>query len=383
MTARPVDLRRLEAEAAAAIGRGDGQAALSPLRALSYHRPNDPAVWMYLGEAARLAGDDATLGEAADRLLVLQPRTVRALVWKGDVLERAGDGRLAAGFYGRAVESAGRMDSVPTSLQPEIDRARLAVERLDASFAGHLDRNLAPDAGPRVRRAADILAGRATIHLQQPTQFYLPGLAQREFFERDEFAWAGEVELATPAIRAELGAALGVSELFSPYLTSDHGGVPRDRTAVTDSHDWSALHLMDSGEVRPDMAARFPATLAALANAPLCRVRGRAPTIMFSLLKAGARIPPHHGVMNARLICHLPLLVPGEGKLRVGGEARGWTEGQLLIFDDSIEHEAWNDADQNRVVLIFDVWRPDVTDEERKGVASVFGAVDSYGADPA
>lgn len=379
MSVTAVNLRQLEATAAAAIGRGDGQAALGPMQTLSEHRPDDPAVWMYLGEAARLAGDDATLGTAADRLLALQPRAVRALIWKGDVLERGGNVRLACGFYSRAVRSAETMDPVPASLQPELLRASEAVERLEAVFADHLDRALSVNSSSRLRRAADILAGRASIHLQQPTQFYLPGLAQREFFERKEFAWAGEVELATPAIRAELGAALGEQGLFSPYLTSDHGEVPRDRTAVTDSADWSALHLMDKGEVKPDMAERFPATLAALTNAPLCRVPGRAPTVMFSLLKAGARIPPHHGVMNARLICHLPLLVPGEGKLRVGGEARGWTEGQLLIFDDSIEHEAWNEANEDRVVLIFDVWRPDVTEDERAGVAAVFGAVDDYG----
>lgn len=379
MSVTAVNLRQLEATAAAAIGRGDGQAALGPMRTLSEHRPDDPAVWMYLGEAARLAGDDATLGTAADRLLALQPRAVRALIWKGDVLERGSNARLACGFYSRAVRLAETMDPVPASLQPELLRASEAVERLEAVFADHLDRALSVNSSSRLRRAANILAGRASIHLQQPTQFYLPGLAQREFFERKEFAWAGEVELATPAIRAELGAALGEQGLFSPYLTSDHGEVPRDRTAVTDSADWSALHLMDKGEVKPDMAERFPATLAALTNAPLCRVPGRAPTVMFSLLKAGARIPPHHGVMNARLICHLPLLVPGEGKLRVGGEARGWTEGQLLIFDDSIEHEAWNEANEDRVVLIFDVWRPDVTEDERAGVAAVFGAVDDYG----
>ena len=84
-------------------------------------------------------------------------------------------------------------------------------------------------------------------------------------------------------------------------------------------------------------------------------------------------------MINTRLICHLPLLIPGEGKLRVGNEARGWTEGQLLIFDDTIEHEAWNDADEDRVVLIFDVWRPELTATERDGVAAVFDAVDAYG----
>jgi aspartyl/asparaginyl beta-hydroxylase (cupin superfamily) len=100
---------------------------------------------------------------------------------------------------------------------------------------------------------------------------------------------------------------------------------------------------------------------------------------LFSLLRPGVRIPPHTGYTNARLICHLPLIVPEGCGLRVGNEVRAWTTGETLIFDDSIEHEAWNSSDRLRVVLLFDIWRPELTEEERKLVATLLAAVGTFG----
>jgi aspartyl/asparaginyl beta-hydroxylase (cupin superfamily) len=83
------------------------------------------------------------------------------------------------------------------------------------------------------------------------------------------------------------------------------------------------------------------------------------------------------------LICHLPLIVPDGCGLRVGAEVRHWSEGEALIFDDSIEHEAWNTSDALRVVLLFDIWRPELSADERELVAATLAAVASYGGNPA
>jgi aspartyl/asparaginyl beta-hydroxylase (cupin superfamily) len=101
---------------------------------------------------------------------------------------------------------------------------------------------------------------------------------------------------------------------------------------------------------------------------------------LFSLLRPGARIPPHTGQINARLICHLPLIVPDGCGFRVGNEVRRWIEGETLIFDDTIEHEAWNNSGRLRVVLLFDIWRPELSLEERKLVAATLAAVGAYDA---
>jgi aspartate beta-hydroxylase len=101
--------------------------------------------------------------------------------------------------------------------------------------------------------------------------------------------------------------------------------------------------------------------------------------VLFSLLRPGAHIPPHNGYTNARLICHLPLIVPGNCALRVGNETRSWREGELMVFDDSIEHEAWNNSGELRAILLFDIWRPELTADERTLVGALLKSVDDYG----
>ena len=107
-------------------------------------------------------------------------------------------------------------------------------------------------------------------------------------------------------------------------------------------------------------------------QAPLAKIPGWGPTVMFSLLKAGSRILPHTGMFNTRLVCHLPLMIPEGCRFRVGNEVREWQEGRLLIFDDTIEHEAWNDSNEDRVVLIFDIWRPELSEQERLELTALF-----------
>lgn len=85
---------------------------------------------------------------------------------------------------------------------------------------------------------------------------------------------------------------------------------------------------------------------------------------------------------NTRLIGHLPLIVPPDCGFRVGNDTRQWQEGKAWLFDDSIEHEAWNGSDRPRVVLLFDIWRPELSAEERESVAALFEAVDEFGGVP-
>jgi len=78
----------------------------------------------------------------------------------------------------------------------------------------------------------------------------------------------------------------------------------------------------------------------------------------------------------------LPLIVPGNCQFRVGGEIREWREGEAFAFDDTIEHEAWNDSDRPRVVLIFDVWNPYLTKSERELLRAYYQVVDASGLNP-
>jgi aspartyl/asparaginyl beta-hydroxylase (cupin superfamily) len=103
-------------------------------------------------------------------------------------------------------------------------------------------------------------------------------------------------------------------------------------------------------------------------------VPGASPNAMFSLLAPRTRIPPHTGVANTRLVCHLPLIVPAECGFRCGATDIEWHVGKAFVFDDTIEHEAWNDSDELRVVLIVDLWAPSLSAGEREAVAAVIGA---------
>jgi len=320
---------------------------------------------------------------ALDRLLASDPRNVRALIQRADLYAAAGDARSASSFYLTAIRSA-PAGGVPRELATELARAKAACERYATDYRDHLLRSLAAkgfDPGrssARFSQSVDLILGQKRIYLQQPKYYYFPGLPQVQFYERSLFPWFDDVEAATADIRGELEAVLDQPGAFAPYVQG-HANRPRnDEMGMLNNPAWSAYYLWKNGEPVAENAARFPKTMRALGNAPLAHVPNRSPSILFSLLKPGAHIPPHNGLVNTRLICHLPVIVPGKCRFRVGNETHDWVEGKGWAFDDSIEHEAWNGSDRTRVILLFDVWRPELTEEERRLVVSLFEAIDAH-----
>jgi aspartate beta-hydroxylase len=99
---------------------------------------------------------------------------------------------------------------------------------------------------------------------------------------------------------------------------------------------------------------------------------------MFSLLKPKTRIPPHTGVSNVRLVTHVPLIIPEECGFRVGNTTRQWETGKAWVFDDTLEHEAWNDSDKLRVVLIFDIWHPQLNAAEREMITAMSAGMNAF-----
>lgn len=321
-----------------------------------------------------------------DALLDREPRNIEALVDKGDLRAAAGDIRAAAAFYKSALAAAEARGQLPMSLKPAIDRALAGLRGAEESFREHQEKSL--DASgfpvgrrpPRFQEALDLMNGLKTVtpQLQRPSSFYYPGLPQRRYFESSEFSWASSLEAATGAIREELIAELTRGgEGFAPYLVRDPKRPRYEFHGLHDNPAWSTLQLWEKGQPS-QLSDRFPKTMAAVGEVDLPHITVRAPNILFSKLGAGARIPPHHGMLNTRLVCHLPLIVPEGCGFRVGGEVRRWEEGKLLIFDDTIEHEAWNEGSSDRVVLIFDAWRPELDNDERAAVTALFEAVDNY-----
>ena len=348
----------------------------------------DSGVLLAQARAARERGDFAGLSVAADALLRLDPREPRALVMKGDALAGQGDDRSAMTFYGAALAMGRVLPSLSPDLRAELERAVRARAEGARRFEQGLRDGLAargfdPAASSsRFSASLELMTGRRQLYYQQPKFYMFPGLPQIEFQPRETVAWLAEVEAAAPAIRAELDAILAEPTLFAPYIEDRADRPANNQAGMLDNDAWSAVFLWKDGAEVPEIAERCPRTMQALAAAPLCRIPGRSPSILFSKLQAGAKIPPHHGLINPRLICHLPLVVPPGCGFRVGGEVREWREGQAWAFDDTIEHEAWNHSGRDRTILIFDVWKPEITAEEQDLIRALFATIDAGGGAP-
>jgi aspartyl/asparaginyl beta-hydroxylase (cupin superfamily) len=165
-----------------------------------------------------------------------------------------------------------------------------------------------------------------------------------------------------------------------PYVEYPDGVPLNQWKELNHSRRWGAYYLLKNGGRLEEHLARCPQTAALLAEAPLADVPGQAPTAFFSVLEPNTHIPAHTGVTNTRLVVHVPLVVPAGCRFRVGSETREWKAGSAWVFDDTIEHEAWNDSDQPRAILIIDTWNPFLTAVERELVsAATETVVDYYG----
>jgi aspartyl/asparaginyl beta-hydroxylase (cupin superfamily) len=373
-------------QAIEAMTRRDGATARRLLESIGVETMN-PASLFLLAQACRMDGDESAETSAIDRLLQAQPYHLGALLMKGAALDRIGDSDGAVAPYRAAVSVAQQVrqrgEKLPPMLAAEVDRAQQWVGRHIADRAARIDEALAGGGfGPgqrseRIDEALAILRGDLPIQLQEPTSFYFPGLPQRSFYEREEFEWVPALEAETGTIKAELEALLAAqTEQFEPYVAADadRSGGTAPNAHLAGSTNWSAYHLLKGGEPVEGHAEHFPATLAALERVPVPRIAGRSPMALFSLLKPGAHIRPHHGLFNFRLICHLPLIVPPDCTLRVGNQERSWSEGELLIFDDSMEHEARNRSDLQRVILLFEIWRPEISEADREALTLLLEA---------
>lgn len=324
--------------------------------------------------------------EEADALLAREPDNLAGLIAKGDFRLGAGDERAAVSFYQAARRAAALAGPLSPEMADELRRIEAAFDRSGDNFRAHLEAWLAAEGlGPESvsARFAEALAilfqeKEVRLELQRPSVFYFPGLPQRRYYERSEFPWLAALEAESDSICAELRALLEDEAGFTPYVRRQQNRPHHDFHGLLDNPRWSAFYLVEDGTINATNAARCPRTMAAFAGIPLCGMPGRTPSVHFSLLRPGTRLPPHSGMLNTRLICHLPLIVPENCGFRVGGETRRWENRRALIFDDSVEHEAWNDSTETRVILLFDIWRPELTELERRAVAAMFQAIDAY-----
>jgi aspartyl/asparaginyl beta-hydroxylase (cupin superfamily) len=374
---------RLIADADAAMATRDVKRATDCLEQAAELAPDDPALWMRIAGLRRATGQAAEALDAVHKALAIVPRDFMGLLMRASLLQRLG--RPEAGeAWGHALAQKPAA-GIPAHLEPVVDEA----EKHHAAWVGqkegalvkamaNAEKRADEESRKRIARFRSNALRRTRAYHSEPTDYQFPELAEREFHPRRLFPWIEEVEAATGTITEELRAVMASERAeLVPYVQFEEH-LPMDQwRPLNQSRDWTAIHLMQHGRLVEANARHCPETMALLKRVPQPVVPGASPNAMFSLLAPNTVIPPHVGISNTRLVCHLPLIVPEGCWFRVGAQTRYWKVGEAFVFDDTMEHEAANPTDELRIVLIFDVWHPDLSEVEREAVAALIGASDA------
>jgi aspartate beta-hydroxylase len=384
-----IDLDAGHADAHFALGfhafqRGNGPGASQHFRTAACAPGVSPGFQMTVAAALDRIGDLHGQLEVLDAILGTNPYFLPAMLKKATALAGLGQMPQAASCYRNALAMAGPDFNWPGDLRPALLEAQEFVAREAQDKLAWLarqvaDRATAPDTSVRMAEAMSILAGASKPYPHQPIMFHVPRLPATTFFDPALFPEVAQLEASTDAIRLELEHARRVApHLFQPYVRYKPGEPVNQWEKLNHSDDWAGMFVWKDGHLQEEAARLCPQTVAAFSALPMPVIEGFCPTVMFSALAPGARIPPHTGETNVRLVGHLPLIVPDGCRYRVGWDWRQWEVGKCLIFDDSIEHEAINDSTETRVVVLFDLWNPNLTQAERDLASALLVANRTY-----
>jgi len=374
------DSAALAEQADRAAAAGDLKTAENLLLKASEASPDDFDLILKIAAVQRGTGRPQLALANVHRALSLRPLDFTALLLRAALLGQLGEPD-ATEAWSNALAQRPEGELAP-ELRHVVAQAEARVEKWTAEREARMaaamhgaEAAADPEQRQRIQRFRTNVLRRTRHYHSEPTHFHFPGLAEREFFPRRLFPWLEALEQETDAMAAEMQAVVAAERAeLVPYVQyAEH--LPLDQwRELNNNRDWTAIHLLRNGETVEANAELCPRTMAVLAQCDQPRIRGGSPNAMFSLLAPGTAIPPHVGVNNARLVCHLPLVIPEGCWFRVGAEKRFWKRGEAFVFDDTIEHEALNPSDQLRVVFIFDVWHPELSDTEREAVIALIEA---------
>jgi len=390
----PDDVEALQFIASRHLVRGDALHAIALLLMAEQAQPENAGTLHQLGVAQIAAGHREAALRSLRRAVELGPSIFTARLRLGMALEEAGETHQALVAYFGAVNTAqaqGRWLSDATTTPGLRDAVRHAISFIDAGRRQLFDQVLAPlrqrygrTELSRVEDSLSIYLGEQAAAIpdarQKPKFLYFPGVPSQPYYPRERFPWQAELEANSAAIREELLGVLGDGRVLESFLQTDSSQDTADllRSSGSAAAAWDAYFFHRHGEHYAEHAERCPKTAGLLDNLPLAYVREHSPETLYSVLRPGTHILPHRGVTNTRLVTHLPLIVPADCALRVGGETHAWQEGRCVTFDDTFEHEAWNNSAETRVVLIIDSWNPDLSEIERLAIADLVAAIGDF-----
>ena len=371
------DSADLLANADRAAASGDLAQAQKLLKQAAAGAPDDVQLLLKLAAVSKAAGQPRAALAAVHQALTQSPLDFVALVLRASLLDALGDAEAGEAWNNALAQRP--TGGLPPPLAAAVaqgekrrDAWLLARElRMKAQMAA-VEAKAEAEERDRITRFRSNVLRRTRPYHSEPTHFHFPGLVEREFHPRRLFPWLDNLEAATDEIASEFKAVMAAERAeLVPYIQyAEHQPLAQWR-ALNKNSDWTAIHLVQNGRKVDANAEHCPRTLALLESVDQPAIRGAGPNAMFSLLAPNTAIPPHVGVNNTRLVCHLPLIVPEGCWFRVGAETRFWRLGEAIVFDDTIEHEALNPTDQLRVVFIFDVWHPQLSTIEREAVTAL------------
>jgi aspartate beta-hydroxylase len=387
----PDDVEALNVVALASVRDGKPVRAVALLERATRIDPNNPVSFHHLGRAHETLGNLQAAVMALAEAVRLKPDFYLSRLHYAALLERSGEADRSLFQFARALHDAqaqGRWAN-PETTQPGLQQLVVhAVQTVRGkrremlfAIADLLTAKYGRESMRRVEKCVRVYLNEEQVVSpdlrQQPTFLYFPDLPTTPYFDRSLFPWIPEFEAQTATIREELQRLLPSSDGRERVFTGDD--IERQNLRGTDvAPTWNGYYFYRHGVRRDDNCTACPVTSSALDRLPLSRVREHGPEVLFSVFTAGTHLLPHRGVTNTRLVGHLPLIVPEDCALNVGGEIHAWQEGRVVVFDDTFEHEAWNRSQQTRVVLIFDLWNPYLTEAEQAAVGDIVEAIGDF-----
>ena len=375
----PTDPEAANALGNLALASGDAQTACSLLTIATCSDPGQPALLFNLSAAKREIGDFTGSMAALDAAIAADPYFIQALFQRAILLEESGDPRGAARQFRDFLDTVPPEVAADPGFATTLERARSRVRADGEELAAAIANGGAPPSRRLAAGIANITTG-APLYRSEPTFLTVPELPAEPFLARADVPWLRTLEDCAATILDEAQGLLAAhgNRSFVPYVANPPGTALNQWRDLDHNLDWAALFLWKHGVKHVANCAAMPRTTALLETLPLLTLDGRAPNVFLSRLAPRTRIPPHNGVTNARVTVHLPLIVPPGCGFRVGPEIREWRVGEAWAFDDTIEHEAWNDSVESRLILILDAWNPRLTEGEQAFLAASLNAYDQH-----
>lgn len=215
-----------------------------------------------------------------------------------------------------------------------------------------------------------------------PSVFYYPGLSSvhplwTNYFKENHMGLLSKLEDNFEAIRDE-------------YMNMHFRQKTEDSTTGSDyidehknflhTGDWDWMSYVLKGKKQSSFAEKCPITASVLDSTSRLMTGTPLSFAFFSTMGPGAQIKPHFGPCNLRIRVHFPLVVPsGDVGMKIGNEIVRWEAGKPLLFDDSYEHEVWNRSSGDRVILLFDLWHPELEESEIASIQEMFAFAEEQG----